>query len=164
VGRYHYAGTIPLVILLGLVLREAGRLPGLRLVPRALAVVLALVVLLAGRDATDFQIDTRPFAHDYFLYTKLDLAGEIGAAPRGKPVYLENLETPRYVLGPAIPERLVPGRAAVFLLTRSSSGLDGREVHFIERDPEVLDWYRDEHPDTPLARLLVAPEETPAAQ
>jgi hypothetical protein len=164
VGRYHYAGTIPLVVLLCLVLREAGRLPGLRAVPRALAVVVALVALIIGRYATDFRIDTRPFVHDYFLYTKLDLAGEIDAAPPGRPVYLENRETPRYVLGPAIPERLVPGRAAVFLLTRSSSGRDGREVHFIERDPEVLDWYRNEHPDTPLARLLVAPEETPAAR
>jgi hypothetical protein len=51
----------------------------------------------------------------------------------------------------------------VFLLTRSASKLEDRDVRFIERDPDVLGWYREEHPDTPLARLLVAPEETPAS-
>jgi len=100
--------------------------------------------------------------HDYFLYTKQDLATQIAAAPRETPLYLENSKTPWPVLGVAIPERLVPGRAAVFLLTRSASKLDDRDVRFIERDPDVLDWYR-ERPDTPLARLLVAPEEAPAS-
>ena len=164
VGRYHYAGTIPLVVLLCLVLREVGRLPGLHVVPRVPVVVLALVASLAGRYTTGFQIDTYPSIHDYFLYTKLALAGEIGAAPPGTPLYLENGATPRYLLGPSIPNRLVPGRAAVFLLTRSSSGLDGRDVHFIERDRDVLDLYRAEHPGTPLAGLLVAPEEVPASR
>jgi hypothetical protein len=50
----------------------------------------------------------------------------------------------------------------VFLLTRAASKLEDRDVRFIERDPDVLDWYR-ERPDTPLARLLVAPEEAPAS-
>jgi len=163
VGRYHYAGTIPLAILLCLVLREAGHLPGLRAAPRSVAVVLLLALALEGRHASGFRIDTRPYVHDYFLYTKQDLASQIAAAPRETPLYLENQKTPWPVLGVAIPERLVPGRAAVFLLTRSASKLEDRDVRFIERDPDVLDWYREEHPDTPLARLLVAPEETPAS-
>jgi hypothetical protein len=162
VERYHYAGTIPLVVLACLALREVGRLPVLHALPRGLAVVVALAVLVAGRDSTAFRIDTRPLVHDYFLYTKYDLAGQIAAAPRGRPLYLENGETPRYVLGAKIPKRLVPGRAAVFLLTGSSSGLDGRDVRFIERDPQVLEWYRA-RPDTPLGRLLVAPWEAPAS-
>jgi hypothetical protein len=163
VGRYHYAGTIPLAALVCLVLREVGHLPVLRAVPRSVAVVLSLALVLEGRQASGFRIDTRPYVHDYFLYTKQDLATQIAAAPRETPLYLENSKTPWPVLGVAIPERLVPGRAAVFLLTRSASKLDDRDVRFIERDPDVLDWYRDEHPDTPLARLLVAPEEAPAS-
>jgi hypothetical protein len=162
VGRYHYAGTIPLVVLVCLVLREAGHLPVLRAVPRGVAVVLLLALVLEGRHASGFRIDTRPYVHDYFLYTKQDLASQIAAAPRETPLYLENQKTPLPVLGVAIPERLVPGRAAVFLLTRSASKLEDRDVRFIERDPDVLDWYR-ERPDTPLARLLVAPEEAPAS-
>ena len=162
VGRYHYAGTIPLVVVVCLALRQVGRLPGLRAVPRGLAVVVGLAVLLYGRRHAGFRIDERPFAHDYFLYTQQDLASTIAAAPQGATLYLENQKTPVYVLGPSIPNRLVPGRAAVFLLTESSLKLDGREVRFVERDPEVLAWYR-ERPDTPLGRLLVAPEETPAS-
>jgi hypothetical protein len=161
-GRYHYAGTIPIVLLFCLGLQHVGRLPGLRAVPRWLALALGLGVLVYGRHQSGFRIDERPSCHDYFLYMRQQIADTIAAAPRGATVYLENGTTPAYVLGPAIPDRLFPGRAAVFLLTVPSARLDGREVRFVERDPEVLAWYRDrERVGTPLGRLLVAPEDAP---
>jgi hypothetical protein len=160
VGRYHYAGTIPLVIVVCLALWEVGRLPGVRAVPPGLAAVAGIGLVLTGWYAGNFRIDERRFAHDYYLYTKQDLATEIAAAPRETTLYLENEKSPPYLLGPSIPNRLFPGRAAVFLLMRAPAGLGDRDVRFIERDPEVFLWYRDE-PGSPLARLLVAPEEPP---
>lgn len=163
VGRYHYAGTIPLIVGCCLVLRQVGRLPGVRAVPRGLAVVIGLALVLHyGRRHAGFRIDERQSAHDYFLYTQQDIARAIAAAPREATLYLENKKSPVKILGPSLPNRLFPGRAAVFLLTEPSMPLDGREVRFIERDPELLAWYR-QRPDTPLARLLVAPEEMPAS-
>src|SRR5262249_14649944 len=86
-GRYRYAGTIPLAVLVCVVVGEAGHLPVLRAVPRSVAVVLLLALVLEGRHASGFRIDTRPYVHDYFLYTKQDLASQIAAAPRETPLY-----------------------------------------------------------------------------
>jgi hypothetical protein len=48
--------------------------------------------------------------------------------------------------------------AVVFLLLSPSGGLaNGRRVHFIERDPKILDFW-GERPGERVATLLVAPE------
>jgi hypothetical protein len=160
-GRYHYAGTIPLVVLMCMMLQQAGRLPGLRAVPRGLASALGLGLLVYGYLHGTFQIDERQACHDYFLYTQKEIADAGSSMPDGATIYLENNTSPPYVLGPMIPDRLVPGRAAMFVLTHPSGRLDGREVRFIERASEVRDWYL-KRPGTPLGRLLVAPEDAPA--
>jgi hypothetical protein len=159
--RYHYAGTIPIVVLLCLGLQHVGRLLGRRAVPPPwLALTLGLGLLVYGRERSGFRIDEHRACHDYFLYMQREIADAVAAAPSGATVYLENGTTPPYMLGPVIPDRLFPGRAAVFLLTSPSARLDDREVRFVERDREVLAWYRDrERAGTPLARLLVAPED-----
>jgi hypothetical protein len=54
-------------------------------------------------------------------------------------------------------KRDFPGRAAVLLLHQPGDEVKDRRLRFIERDPTVLAWYA-QRPDTPLARLLVAPD------
>jgi hypothetical protein len=72
-------------------------------------------------------------------------------------VYLENKVSPVYVLGGAIPERLFPGRAGVFLLSGTSLSFPGRDIRFDERDPVVVDAHRG----TLLGWFLVAPDQVP---
>jgi hypothetical protein len=73
-------------------------------------------------------------------------------------MYLENLARPRYLLGPAMPDRLFPGRAAAFLLTHCTDTLDGRRVRFFERSPEVMAWHLD-RPETRSVQLLLTPQD-----
>jgi len=160
-GRYQYAGTIPVVVLVCMMLQQAGRLPGLRGVPRGLASVLGLGLLVYGYRHAGFQIDERQASHNYFLYTRQEIVDAAARTPDGSTVYLEIQTSPPYILGPMIPDRLVPGRAAMFVLTHPSGRLDGREVRFIERAAEVRDWYL-KLPGSPLGQLLVAPEDAPA--
>lgn len=87
-----------------------------------------------------------------------EIASAVASQPDGATAYPTNLQSPRYLLGPVMPERLFPGRAAVFVLTHRSDPLDGRRVRFIERDPEVVAWYLD-RPQTRLAHLLVTAED-----
>jgi len=156
-SRYHYAGLIPIVVLACSVLQVLGL--GRRPVAAAAAVTLLLGVWTYGYVGARFRVDEHTAVHDWFLTTRHDITAAVAAAPPGT-VYLENGKTPGYVLGPAIPDAYFPGRAAVFLLTHPGGRLDGREVRFIERDPEVLEWYANERP-TPLRRLLVAPGDVP---
>ena len=158
VDRYHYAGSLPVTVLLCLVLQQLGRLGGLRAVPRGLALAAGLTVLVIGYRRTGVAIDERFLCRDYFARTMQETAAAVASHPAAATVYLENLASPRYLLGPAMPDRLFPGRAAVFLLTHGTDTLDGRRVRFIERDPEVIAWYLD-RPETRLAQLLVTPED-----
>ncbi len=156
-GRYHYAGLIPVVVVLCTILQV---LVGARRVAQGTVVALLLGLWVHGYRAGSFHIDERPLCHDWFLSTRQEIATLAAKAPPG-PVYIENGTTPPYVLGPAIPDRYFPGRAGVFLLSHPTGRLDGRELRFVERDPEVLDWHA-QTPGTPLARLLVAPADIPA--
>ncbi len=162
IGRYHYAGTIPLVALLCILLQQLGRHLGPRLVPGGLAVTLAVGLWVSGYRRSGLEIDERRSCHDYFLQTQGEIAAATAAAPPGSTVYLENEVTPPYVLGYLIANRLFPGRAAAFLVAHPSGVLGGHQLRFVERDPSVLDLY-EKQGDTPLARILVAPEDAPAS-
>jgi hypothetical protein len=163
--RYHYAGTIPIVALLCLALQQLGRLPGLRAIPAWVALAVGLALLVRGDPAHRFAIDERPAVRGFYLGAVRDIASAVAAAPPGEIVYVENATTPRYVLGPMLPRRLIPGRATMFLLRDPALRLDGREVRFVERNPDVLAWYRKpERARSPLARLLVAPDEVPGGR
>jgi hypothetical protein len=78
--------------------------------------------------------------------------------PPGGTAYLENGTNSRMLLGPVMRDVDFPGRAAIFLLAHDGNQLNGRTVRFIVRDPSVLAHYR-QRPDSPLARLLVSPQE-----
>jgi hypothetical protein len=156
-GRYHYAAAIPLILLICLVLQQLARLRWSAAVPRPLVVGVLLGVLAYGHATTASPVDQHRAAHDYFLTTQREIANAVAAAPPGAPVYLENRTSPVYVLGGAIPERLFPGRAGVFLLSGASLYFPGRDIRFVERDPVVLEAHRG----TLIGWLLVAPEQVP---
>src|SRR5262245_11405923 len=157
VSRYHYAGSIPLTVLLCLVLQQIGRVKGVRAVPSGLALAAGLVVLAIGHQRAGLAIDEHFPCREYVARTLREVAAAVASQPDGATVYPGHPATPPYLLGPALGDRLFPGRAAVFLITHRSDTLDGRRVRFIERDPKVLKWYLD-RPETRLAQLLVSPE------
>jgi hypothetical protein len=155
-GRYHYAGLVPLVVVLCVVLRQLGALPVLRRAPASLALATGVALWFSGYLGSDFRIDERQNCQDYFARTQREIADAVRAAPAGAPVTLENGTSPWYVLGMLIPNRLFPGRGAAFLIAHPSGTLDGHELRFVERDPRVRAEYED-RPETPLGRLLVYP-------
>lgn len=156
VGRYHYAGLVPLVVVLCLVLRQLGASAALRRVPAGLALAGGVALWFSGYLGGDFRIDERRNCQDYFVRTQREIADAVRAAPAGAPVTLENGTTPWYVLGLLIPNRLFPGRGAAFLIAHPSGTLAGHELRFVERDPRVRAQYGD-RPETPLGRLLIYP-------
>ena len=153
--RYHYVSTIPVTIILGLIVQQVARLPGLRSVPGGLALVACLAIVVYGSVHVKFPVDYH-WCRDYVEATGREMVAEVHERPPGATVYLENKESPASLLGPLIPEAYFPGRAAVFLILHPGDALDGRTVRFIERRPEVIAHYRD-RPATRLARLLVDP-------
>jgi len=167
VPRYHYAGLIPIVALLCLSLQQLGRLPVLRAIPGGVALATGLALLIAGYDVNQasFPIDQRRYSRNMYLGWVGDVAASLADAPPGEVIYIENAAASPAVLGPMLPPLLVPGRATVLLLHDPSVRLAGREVRFIERNPDVLEWYRaTERAHGPLARMLVAPNEVPGAR
>ena len=160
--RYHYAGTIPVTILLALALQQVGRLGPLRSVPRPLAVAALLLLAGWGYERAGSPVPLRhEDAREYFLRTMLDVTTRVRATPPGATVYLENLETPRYVLGPGLSPHDFPGRAAVFFLATGTDTLEGHPVRFIEHGEDVLTYWRARRRDR-FPRLLVPPESVPA--
>ena len=153
VDRYHYAGSLPVAVLLCLVLQQIGRLGPLRRVPSGLGLAAGLGVLAVGYARSGMVIDQRYKVRQYFARTMQEINAAIAAQPPGSTVYIENLASPRVLLG-IMPNRLFPGRAGVFVITHPTDMVDGRRVRFIEHDPEVLAWYID-RPGTRLAQLLV---------
>jgi hypothetical protein len=141
------------VIILGLIVQQLARLPGLRSVPGGLALVAFLALVAYGSVHVKFPMDYH-WCRDYVEDTAREMVAEVHEQPPGATVYLENKESPASLLGPLIPDAYFPGRAAVFLIMNPGDTLDGRTVRFIERRPEVIAHYRD-RPNSRLARLLV---------
>jgi hypothetical protein len=157
VPRYHYMGTVPIVVLLCQVLQQVGRIGWLSAVPRGLALAIGLGMLVVGYARSSFQIDEHHGARAYLAQTAREIADAVAAAPPETTVYLENGSTPGGAVGPWL-EEWFPGRAAVFLLLSPSDDMvDGRRIRFIERNPKIRQFW-DERPNARLATLLVAPE------
>jgi hypothetical protein len=161
VARYHYAGSLPVAIILCLILQQVGRLPAFRAIPAPLALVTGLGAIAYGAVLHPLAIQLYEASPEYLQKTIDGIVAEVRAQPPGSTVYLENERAPGYILGPAIPSALFPGRAGVFVLFERSDQLEGRTVRFVERDPEVAQYYA-QRPDTRLARLLVSPGDVPA--
>jgi hypothetical protein len=155
-SRYHYAGSIPVAVLLALILWQVGRLPALRAIPGWLGAGAGIAFVVAGQLLYPVAIDDHYRCHDYFFYTQQEIARAVAAAPPGATVYIENRESPRHLLG-VLDNKLFPGRAAVYVLTHDSATVDGRHVRFVERNPDVLEFVLA-RPETPLARIMVGPD------
>jgi hypothetical protein len=161
VPRYHYVGSIPVVVLLCLILREVGRLPVVRAVPAPLELAASLGIIAYGIARIGVAIQEYRWTPEYVQRTADAITAEVRASPAGSTVYLENGTTPRGILGAVLPNAVFPGRAGVFVILHRSDQLDGRTVRFIERDGEVRSFYAA-RPRTRLARLLVKPADLPA--
>src|SRR5262249_3768864 len=89
--RYHYVATIPVVALLCLVLQQAGRLRGApSALPRWLALIAGLGLIVAGRLHSRFAINVHPQARFYVAKTLRDIEAAVASQPAGSTVYLEN--------------------------------------------------------------------------
>jgi hypothetical protein len=161
VPRYHYAASLPVIILLALILQTIGQLGPLRAVRRPLVVVVVLAIGVCGYVRAGSPVtERRENCREYFTRTMEAIASVVRRAPAGQTVYLNNDSTPLFVLGPALPTYAFPGRAAVFLLAQRADALDGRPVRFIEHDVTVLAHYRGRG-HSRIGRLLVAPDDVP---
>lgn len=158
--RYHYVGPMLVVVTVCLMLNELARLGPLREAPGAFALAAGLSLLVYGRLQSDFAIDDHYPVRLYVTKTLAEIDAAAAARPIGDTVYLENDVSPTDLLGPVVPNHLFPGRAAIFLVTHPTDVHDGRQLRFIERNPDTLALVRT-RPGTPLAELLVAPRDVP---
>ena len=153
--RYHYVGTIPVVILLCQALVQIGRIGWLSAVPRGLLLAAGLGLSLAGYARSSFRIDEHRATRDYVTRTTREIVDAVAASPPGTTVYLENGNTDP-VIGPWL-DVFLPGRAGLFLfLAPVDDVLEGRHVRFVERNPRVLEFWAG-RPRARLTTLLVAP-------
>ena len=152
--RYHYVGTIPIVILICQVLQEVGRIGWLSALPRGLLLAVGLALQVGAYALSSFHIDQHPATREYVTRTFVEMHDAVAASPAGTTVYIENGET-QPVLGPML-TMFLPGRAGMFLFLSPDDLLEGRHVRFVERNKEVLEFWA-ERPGTRLTTLLVPP-------
>jgi hypothetical protein len=155
--RYHHVASIPIVILTCLALEEIGRFAWLRAVPRSLLLAAALVVGGYGFVRSDFLVDDHAGARELIQRELQAMADEVRSVPTGATAYLENGRASPVLVGPVLLHQQFPGRAAIFILSQPDDELAGRQVRFVERDPQTLRWY-GQWPETRLAHLLVGPD------
>lgn len=152
--RYHYVGTIPIVILICQVLQEVGRIGWLSALPRGLLLVVGLALQVGAYGLSGFTIDQHSSTRTCVTQAFRELQDAVAASPVGTTVSIENGVT-QPELGPML-TTFLPGRAGLFLLLSPDDLLDGRHVRFVERDANILAFWAA-RPDSRLATLLVAP-------
>lgn len=152
--RYHYLGTIPVVVLACLALRETGRLGRLVEIPRALLLAAGLALPVLAYASSSFKVEQHVAARKYVTQTMREIVDSVAAAPPGSTVYIENGVT-NLVIGGWL-EQFLPGRAGLFLFLSPEQLPPDRQVRFIERDQNILDYWAL-RPHSRLATLLVPP-------
>ena len=157
--RYHYIGTIPIVIVLCLMLALLGSRLSLRSPARDLALLgWAGVSLYLYAHAPAF-IDIRSYVRMQTAEVLKTVRSAVAAGPPGGNVYVPN--KPFLGMGPFITPHLdiFPGWAGVFTLFFPSNVVDGRRVYFVVADPTVIEAHRS---GKRTADLLVPPASAPA--
>jgi hypothetical protein len=162
VERYHYLGSAVLAVTLAVALAPLAarwRLPT-RVWDVALVSVLALgaaVRVLRGMAIDHHDVDRRQ-AREVLDAVETGIA----TTPPGGDVYVRNrfFQPLFMVRGP----RAVtfPGSAAVFMLFYPENTVDGRRIHFVDGDRNLLHDAKSGPPR--LAELLVSPEEATKRQ
>lgn len=134
--RYHYVGTIPLAIILGIVLAHLGaRLPAGGVGPLLLG--SWALATLGLRAASAPFIDTHAEARVETERVVTAIRAEVAATPPGATVripYQQFLGTGPLIAGNPM---AFPGWAALFTIVFPSNSVDGRPVFFVA-SPEVV--------------------------
>jgi hypothetical protein len=155
-ARFHYAGTIPLAMLLCLALRELGRRGPLRFLPPEALLAGWLAVGTIGWARSTWRPESHAAARQEIEARLSEMDVEIDRAPPGSTVYLVNGTLSPAVRGPAIDQAGLPGRAALFVIMHPSDVVRGRHVRFVEPDARVRAVQAARNGR--LGSLLVAPE------
>jgi hypothetical protein len=158
--RYHYVGTIPIVILICQVLQQVGRIGWLSALPRGLLLAVGLALQVGAYLLSSFHIEQHAATRTYVTRTFREMQDAVAASPAGTTVYIENGEM-QMVLGLPWLRTVLPGRAGLFLFLSPDDLLDGRHVRFVEPNPDIREFW-NARPGSRLATLLVAP--SPAAE
>jgi hypothetical protein len=148
--RYHYVGQLVATLLLCLVvhLLTMGAATTVKRVALVGWFAFAAATYLVCARPIDQNADARR-ATEGFLASVVEQAH---ALPPGARVYL-----PLTAFYPAqLPSQMFAGTAAAFLIFFPTDRVDGREVRFVERSPEVLDVLRR---GRRTATLVVSPAE-----
>lgn len=135
--RYHYAGLIPLTIVLCLLLNHFGT-------ARPLGPMVKTVLLLAwlGLNAVvynrlGFPIDHHREAKEQTRDVLATIQSRIDAQSPGEDVYIPNRSFIAF-RGLAPPTHF-PGWAAVFVIFYPDNTVDGRRVYFADKNLDVID-------------------------
>jgi hypothetical protein len=154
--RYHYAGSAALAALLGVLLAAVTTRRG-RVVDGLCAAWIVLVLVRCW--LVPLPVDThdvvRRMVSAAIARTDARLAG---ASPQA-PVTLDNTRLPPLVTGLFGPT-MIPGVAALMVLTHPPAGLEERGVRFAEPSAAVRDAFAAPR-SRRLSRLLVAPAVVP---
>lgn len=153
--RYHYVGTIPVVVLLCLGLQALGGFGRLVALPRGPLVALGVALPVVAYARSTFRIDEHTDVRTAVTTAMHDLAARIAAAAPGGTVFIENRGGADPVLAHVLAVDL-PGRAGLFLLLPHDEVAHNRGVRFVEPNSEVLAYWQG-RPGSRLATLLVSP-------
>src|SRR5262249_30403139 len=89
--RYHYAPSIPLVIVLSLALQQLGQIDSMRRLPGTWLLFLSLALGVRAYVRSDFRIDPHAETRNAIEKALQRIGHEARAAPPGPTVYLENI-------------------------------------------------------------------------
>lgn len=158
VSRYHYASSIPLVIIVCLLLNHVAtplRLGRLRDV--ALVAWIGFTAFAAWRSAR--LIDHHDEARNEATKVVQSIQSQIAAHAAGKVVYISN--GPFEATGPLY--RIFPGWAGVFISYWSANSVDGKRVYFVDQFEPTVAAARA-RPQTRAASLLIGPRDVPSGK
>jgi hypothetical protein len=136
--RYHYVGTVPIVVLACLVLGHLGREAPLQAVPPEAYLLAALALGIYGWARSDFHIDAHGASRAYFIRVLQGLDAEVASHPAGATVFLQNGKPSPALLGPVLVgvPRLFPGvrrRSCSPMTATSSTGAGSASSRAIAR-------------------------------
>jgi hypothetical protein len=134
--RYHYAGLLPLTLVLCLLLAQIGSLLRLPAWAGSALVLLWLALLTAAYVRSDFAIDHHAEAKTQTERVLGVIRARIAARPPGSEVFIENRGFAAFPGG--VPRPLFPGWASVFVIYYPDEVVDGRRVRFVDRDLGVI--------------------------
>lgn len=131
--RYHYAGLVPLTIVLCVLLSYIGSQLRLRPPFATAMLVLWLALLIAAYARSGFAVDNHDLAKRQTQAALDTIQSLIDAQVAGKDVYIDNRGFAPFPGG--VPKPQFPGWAAAFVIFYPDNTVAGRRVHFV--DPQV---------------------------